>query len=115
MFRWTRGLKATGWHQVNTLAQLRQKWNDLATPVAGVTNTPPKPRNEALTPVGGGVETPEQFRKRQAELKRRLTAQGEPLMPELKEKWYAKNDALVAAGRVEDCDPDYLYKKGIKL
>lgn len=36
--RWSRGLKATGWQQVATIAQLRSKWNDLApspTDIAG--------------------------------------------------------------------------------
>lgn len=28
--RWRKGLRATGWIQVRTVAQLRQKWNDLA-------------------------------------------------------------------------------------
>jgi hypothetical protein len=33
--RWRRGLRAPpGWLQVRTVAQLRQKWNDLATPTS---------------------------------------------------------------------------------
>ena len=28
--RWRVGLRATGWHQVRTVAQLASKWNDLA-------------------------------------------------------------------------------------
>lgn len=30
LVRWRKGLNATGWHNVSTFAQLRQKWNDLS-------------------------------------------------------------------------------------
>jgi hypothetical protein len=44
--RWARGLKGTGWHQVSTFAQLRQKWNDLANPLPVTQQLTPAPKRE---------------------------------------------------------------------
>ena len=38
--RWREGLRATGWLQVRTVAQLASKWNDLASPSTGDTRAP---------------------------------------------------------------------------
>jgi hypothetical protein len=111
---WKRGLvEPNAYRNVSTIAELSAKINHLLAPAVGeVKNNPP---GFPLTQAGGRVETPEEYRRRQAELKKRLTAQGEPQLPELREKWIAKNNALVEAGRIDECDPDFLRIKGEKL
>lgn len=44
LVRWRKGLNATGWHNVSTFAQLRQKWNDLSQ------TTAPKEQTTAVKP-----------------------------------------------------------------
>lgn len=109
---WKRGLtESDRYLHISTVAELSAKINNLlAPPVAGVKNNPPA---SALTQPGQ-PETPEQRRRRMAVLKRRLTSQGEPALEELRAKWVAKNDALLAAGKQDECDIDYLLKKGIE-
>lgn len=109
---WERGLtESNRYLNISTVAELSAKVNNLlAPPVAGVKNNPPA---SALTQTGQ-PETPEQHRRRMAVLKRRLTSQGEPALEELRAKWLAKNDALLAAGKQDECDIDYLLKKGIE-
>jgi len=36
LLRWRRGLRGVGWEKVNTVAQLRAKWNDLAPPASDI-------------------------------------------------------------------------------
>lgn len=109
---WKRGLtEPDRYLNISTVAELSAKVNNLlAPPVAGVKNNPSA---SALTQTGQ-PETPEQRRRRMAVLKRRLTSQGEPALEELRAKWVAKNDALLAAGKQDECDIDYLLKKGIE-
>lgn len=111
---WKRGLvESNPFRNVSTIAELSSRINHLLAPAAvGVKNDP---SNISLTGGAGRIETPEEYRRRQAELKRRLTAQGEPGLPELREKWIAKNEALQSAGKLTECDPDFLRIRGIKL
>jgi len=56
--RWRRGLKATGWRNVATVAQLASKWNDLAMPEPAASSKAPLPPAANPHPVG---EVPNAF------------------------------------------------------